>query len=189
MRGLRLQLGLAGVALGAVTLAGPADAKMPMFEVKASRTVIEVGQTVEVVARLTDPTFEAPGLEPPVALYRTEDLPRVGTDGVGTARPVRELRFGPPVRGVYRARVVVTEPGSYQLISMGVWNHRVVGYPEAIELRVVAAAAAEPVGTFRPVASESPRGETPWAVGAAALVGLAALAAAVIRRRRHPVDS
>lgn len=180
VRSLRSSMFIAVVAVLFIAFSPGAEAKMPPFELRVSRTTLEAGQSVVVVVQLTDPTFEAPRLQPHVEVYRTADLPTAGM-GVGSARPLPTVNFVNSGAGEYRARVEISEPGSYQVVSMLAWNYQLSGYPEPIELRVVAAPLA-------PARRVSPTGGSsddlaPWVLGGA--VSALALGALGISHRRE----
>lgn len=166
-------------AICIVLWAATASAKFPRFELRVTATHVEAGEAIEIEAIVDGQSgvdfAAAPRLVPPVSLYRTGDLPVRG-EGPGDAVPIAEVSFTPERDGVFRARLTVDEPGSYQLVSIGVWNYELAGYPEPVELSVVATSLDQ---------AES---DLPWPVLGTSLAALvtAALVGTALARRRAP---
>ncbi|MEO7570869.1 MAG: hypothetical protein ABIX10_00375 [Acidimicrobiales bacterium] len=85
-----------------------------------------------------------------MSLYRTADLPTSGDDGTGDATPVAEVVFRFERQGVYRAEIIVDEPGSYQLVSLNIWNVERGDFPDPIALNVVTPTEPDVPGAERP---------------------------------------
>lgn len=173
--GVRLLAGVVAAGFCVVAWASPAAAKFWPFELRVSAERFEAGQAIDLVATVdrafADEAANSPEVTPAVGLYRSSDLPESGDEGPGAASPVADVSFVPEGDGVFRARLSIDEPGSYQLVSMNVWNYDLAGYPEPIALTVV-----------EPRTPESQAGAAWLAVGVAVVVasGLVTL----VRRRR-----
>ena len=132
--------------------------------------------TVEPYA--VDAAARSSEMVPPVEVYRTDDLPVSGAMSESVDHPIETVLvpFTHIGDGRFRGQVVLSEPGSYTIVSMGMWEE-VQGYPAPISLTVT---DAGPPDAATPNASGVQLG---W--GMAAVVGAALVGGAMIRRRHR----
>lgn len=161
-----------------VLAASPAGAKFFGFELEVDRSELAAGDVLHIKATVyaLDDVANNPEMVPPVEVYRTDDLPASGAMSE-SAKLVETVQFTNIGDGRFRGQVVLSEPGSYEIVSMGMWN-RVQGYPEPISLSVTNARTAE--ATIPNESGVSLGWGAAAAGAAAALVGVA-----VIRRRSN----
>ena len=131
-------MGLFAAGGALVLAASPAGAKYGQFELTVDTRAITAGEILHMEA-VVGP-FEAeqaaihPDNVPPVEVYRTEDLPASG--GVPYIEPVQTVDWNYVGDGRFSGQVELAEPGSYQIVSMKLWNVDTGGYPEPISVTV-----------------------------------------------------
>ena len=151
-------------------LTSPAGAKFWQFELEVDSREIAAGEILHMEAVIAPYGVEQVRghleIVPPVEVYRTEDLPASGA--LPYIEPVQTVDWTHDGEGRFSGRVEFAEPGSYQIVSMKIWNMEIEGYPQPISLTVT-----EPRSTS--VAEGSDNGVLPrWSavVAAAALTAL-----------------
>ena len=135
----RVWLGLIAATGAIVLLASPAGAKFWQFELEVDGSEIAVGDTVHMEAIVADYGAEdaasLPDIVPPVEVYRTNDLPE--SRGLpADIEPAATMQWTNLGNGRYSGQVTPSEPGSYEIVSMGLWNMELRGYPQPISLTV-----------------------------------------------------
>lgn len=149
----RVWLGLIVVGGALVLSVSPAGAKFWQFELGVDNSEIAVGDTVNLKAFVADYGAEEAArlteIVPPVEVYRTNDLPESEglPPGIEPAATVQWTNLGD---GRYSGKVTLSEPGSYEIVSMGVWNYQLRGYPQPISLTVTGPTPASVAPTRDP---------------------------------------
>ena len=155
--------------------ASPAAAKFWAFDLEVDRSEALVGQPIRVHVTVA-PEFArasagAPAMLPPVNVYRTDDLPVSGPMS-GNERQAEQVNFTSVGDGEFRGEIVLSAPGSYQLVSMGIWNHEPAGYPAPVPLEILPA-DHDP----KPTANSAGFSPLPLGIAAAVVIVLGTLVA------------
>lgn len=128
-------------AVGALVLsASPAGAKFWQFELEVASREIAAGDTLDMEVVVAPYAVEGaernPALLPPVEIYRTDELPTSGALADENVEPVQAVEWTYIGGGRFSGAVALAEPGSYEIVSMGVWNMAVQGYPQPVSVTV-----------------------------------------------------
>ena len=133
--------GLIVAAASVLLVAAPAGAKFWEFELELASREVVAGDVLHMEATVADWAVEQaasnPRVLPMVEVFRTTDLPAWGELGEDIA-PVQRVQWEHIGEGRYRGEVTLSQPGSYEILSMRIWNRDVDGYPQPISLTVTA---------------------------------------------------
>jgi len=175
----RACLGVIAAGASVLLFATPAGAKFPQFELEVTRTEVAVGDPLHLKAEVASWAVEMaasnPKVLPMVEVYRTADLP-VSGELVENVEPVQRVEWEHIGEGRYSGEVTLSEPGSYEIVSMNVWNTRLEGYPQPVSLTVTEAKA--------PNVAASDEFGLPLAGAIVATVGVTGLITFALARRR-----
>lgn len=139
-------------AVGALVLfTAPAEAKFWQFELAVDSHELAAGDTlhmeVVVASHAVDDAERNSAVHPPVEVYRTDELPTSGFLADENVEPVGAVEWTYIGGGRFGGAVALAEPGSYEVISMGVWNMELEGYPQPVSLTVTEVTPASGAAT------------------------------------------